>query len=73
MNFGAFAEFMPGKEGLIHISELDLKRVNNVTDIVKIGDKVDVVLKEVDREGRYNLSRKEFLRREEKKQKVEEL
>ena len=72
MNFGAFAEFMPGKEGLIHISELDLKRVNNVTDIVKIGDKVDVVLKEVDREGRYNLSRKEFLRREEKKQKIEE-
>jgi polyribonucleotide nucleotidyltransferase len=73
MNFGAFAEFMPGKEGLIHISELDLKRVNNVTDVVKIGDKVDVVLKEIDREGRYNLSRKQFLRRQEKREKVEEL
>ncbi len=63
MNFGAFAEFMPGKEGLIHISELDTSRVNSVTDIVKIGDKVHVVLKEIDREGRYNLSRKEYLRR----------
>jgi polyribonucleotide nucleotidyltransferase len=73
MNFGAFAEFMPGKEGLIHISELDLKRVNNVTDVVKIGDKVDVVLKEIDREGRYNLSRKQYLRRQEKREKVEEL
>ncbi|MEJ2636638.1 MAG: polyribonucleotide nucleotidyltransferase, partial [Calditrichia bacterium] len=66
MNFGAFAEFMPGKEGLIHISELDMRRVNNVTDVVNIGDKVDVVLKEVDKEGRYNLSRKEYLRRQEK-------
>ena len=73
MNFGAFAEFMPGKEGLIHISELDLKRVNNVTDVVKIGDKIDVVLKEIDREGRYNLSRKQYLRRQEKREKVEEL
>jgi polyribonucleotide nucleotidyltransferase len=47
--------------------------VNNVTDVVKIGDKVDVVLKEIDREGRYNLSRKQFLRRQEKREKVEEL
>ncbi len=63
MNFGAFAEFMPGKEGLIHISELDTKRVATVADAVKVGDKFHVVLKEIDREGRYNLSRKEYLRR----------
>jgi polyribonucleotide nucleotidyltransferase len=67
MNFGAFAEFMPGKEGLIHISELDTSRVRTVTDIVKLGDKIHVVLKEIDREGRYNLSRKEYLRRQERK------
>lgn len=67
MNFGAFAEFMPGKEGLIHISELDTSRVRTVTDIVKIGDKIHVVLKEIDREGRYNLSRKEYLKRQERK------
>jgi polyribonucleotide nucleotidyltransferase len=67
MNFGAFAEFLPGKEGLIHISELDTSHVKTVTDIVKIGDKVHVVLKEIDREGRYNLSRKEYLKRQEKK------
>ena len=68
MNFGAFAEFLPGKEGLIHISELDTSHVKTVTDVVKIGDKVHVVLKEIDREGRYNLSRKEYLRRQEKKE-----
>ncbi len=62
-NFGAFAEFLPGKEGLIHISELDTRRVGTVTDIVKVGDKVHVILKAIDREGRYNLSRKEYLRR----------
>ena len=66
MNFGAFAEFMPGKEGLIHISELDTHRVRTVTDVVKIGDKVHVILKEIDKEGRYNLSRKEYLRRQER-------
>ena len=62
-NYGAFAEFMPGKEGLIHISELDTSRVGAVTDIVKVGDKVKVILKNIDREGRYDLSRKEYLRR----------
>ncbi len=65
MNFGAFAEFLPGKEGLIHISELDTRRVGNVRDIVKIGDKVHVILKEIDKEGRFNLSRKEYLRKKE--------
>jgi polyribonucleotide nucleotidyltransferase len=63
MDFGAFAEFLPGKEGLIHISELDERRVGKVTDVVNLGDTVDVVLIKIDREGRYNLSRKEvFLR-----------
>jgi polyribonucleotide nucleotidyltransferase len=69
MNFGAFAEFLPGKEGLIHISELDTSHVKTVTDIVKIGDRVHVVLKEIDREGRFNLSRKEYLRRQEHQEK----
>jgi polyribonucleotide nucleotidyltransferase len=69
MNFGAFAEFLPGKEGLIHISELDTSHVKTVTDIVKIGDKVHVVLKEIDREGRFNLSRKEYLRRQQNQDK----
>jgi polyribonucleotide nucleotidyltransferase len=69
MNFGAFAEFLPGKEGLIHISELDTKRVGTVTDVVTIGDRVDVILKEIDREGRFNLSRKEYLRLQEKENK----
>jgi len=63
MDFGAFAEFLPGKEGLIHISELDEKRVNKVSDVVSLGDAVDVVLIKIDREGRYNLSRKEVLLR----------
>lgn len=64
MDFGAFVEFLPGKEGLVHISELDHKRVNKVTDIVQLGDKLQVVLKKIDREGRYNLSRKEALNRQ---------
>ena len=71
MNFGAFAEFMPGKEGLIHISELDLHRVKEVTDVVHEGDRVKVVLKKVDREGRYNLSRKEVLLRKNGPEKTE--
>lgn len=66
MDFGAFAEFLPGKEGLIHISELDVNRVGKVTDVVQLGDKLEVVLKRVDREGRFNLSRKEFLVRHKK-------
>jgi len=71
MNFGAFAEFLPGKEGLIHISELDTSHVKTVTDIVKIGDKIHVVLKEIDREGRFNISRKEYLRRQQYQEKSE--
>lgn len=61
MEFGAFVEFAPGKEGLVHISQLDHRRVNRVEDVVKIGDTVKVKLVEVDDQGRYNLSRKATL------------
>lgn len=59
MNFGAFAEILPGKEGLIHVSELANKFVKNVEDVVKIGDEVDVKLIEIDEQGRLNLSKKQ--------------
>jgi polyribonucleotide nucleotidyltransferase len=58
MNFGAFAEILPGKEGLIHISELAEHRVNRVEDVVDIGDEVMVMVTEVDPQGRINLSRR---------------
>jgi len=61
MDFGAFVEFMPGKQGLVHISKLDNKRVEKVEDVVKLGDKIKVKLLEIDREGRYNLSRKDAM------------
>lgn len=66
MDFGAFVEFLPGKEGLVHISELSEGRVGKVTDVLNLGDKLHVVLKKVDREGRYNLSRKDYLLRQKK-------
>jgi polyribonucleotide nucleotidyltransferase len=56
MNFGAFAEILPGQEGLIHISELADHRVEKVEDVVKIGDVVPVKVKEIDSQGRINLS-----------------
>lgn len=59
LNFGAFAEILPGQQGLIHISELAPFRVNRVEDIVKIGDIVPVVVKNIDTEGRINLSLKD--------------
>ena len=58
MDFGAFAEFMPGKEGLIHISEMAWARTNAVTDMVKLDDEVKVKLFEIDSQGRMNLSMK---------------
>lgn len=61
MNFGAFVEILPGKEGLVHISQLDRQRVNKVEDIVDIGDEVLVKVLEIDRQGRINLSRKDAL------------
>jgi polyribonucleotide nucleotidyltransferase len=56
MNFGAFAEILPGQEGLIHISEMADRRVEKVEDIVKVGDIVPVKVKEIDSQGRINLS-----------------
>ncbi len=58
MKFGAFVEVLPGKEGLVHISELAPQRVNRVEDIVKIGDVIPVVVTEIDDQGRINLSHK---------------
>lgn len=56
MNFGAFAEILPGQEGLIHISELADRRVEKVEDVVQIGDIVPVKVREIDNQGRINLS-----------------
>lgn len=58
MNFGAFAEILPNQEGLIHISEMAHERVEKVEDIVSVGDTVRVVVKEIDSQGRINLSMK---------------
>jgi polyribonucleotide nucleotidyltransferase len=65
MNFGAFVEIFPGKEGLVHISELSHDRVARVEDAVKVGDEVEVKVKEIDNLGRINLSRKVLLPRPE--------
>ncbi len=56
MAFGAFVEFMPGKEGLVHISQISEQRVESVEDVLKAGDEVTVMLVEVDAQGRNNLS-----------------
>jgi polyribonucleotide nucleotidyltransferase len=56
MSIGAFVEYLPGKEGLVRISELSPERVNTVEDVVKVGDRVKVKVAEVDRMGRVNLS-----------------
>lgn len=61
MNFGAFVELVPGKDGLVHISELASERVGSVEDVVKVGDEVTVMVTEIDRQGRVNLSRKAIL------------
>ena len=68
MQFGAFVEFMPGKEGLVHISKLDNKRVEKVEDVVAEGDQIMVKLMEIDKQGRMNLSRKDALADLEKKE-----
>ncbi len=61
MNFGAFVEIAPGKEGLVHISQLDVKRTENVTDVVNVGDVIRVKVLEIDDQGRLNLSRRDVL------------
>ncbi|WP_081890189.1 polyribonucleotide nucleotidyltransferase [Paenibacillus tyrfis] len=59
--FGAFVEILPGKEGLVHISQLSTERVGKVEDVVKIGDTITVKVTEIDNQGRVNLSRKAVL------------
>ncbi len=68
-DFGAFVEFLPGREGMVHISELDVNRTNKVTDVVKEGDEIDVVITRIDNDGKIALSRKAFLRRKLKQSK----
>jgi polyribonucleotide nucleotidyltransferase len=58
MNFGAFAEILPGQEGLIHISEIADRRIEKVEDVLKVGDVIPVKVKEIDSQGRINLSAK---------------
>ena len=64
MNFGAFVEILPGKEGMVHISKLDRKRVEKVEDVVNIGDEFLVKVLDIDEQGRINLSRKDALPQE---------
>ncbi len=59
MNFGAFCEILPGKEGLVHVSELSDKYVDNIEDVIKVGDEFPVKVIEIDMQGRINLSKKQ--------------
>ncbi len=60
-NYGAFVEILPGKEGLLHISNIDKKRIAKVEDVLKVGDKVKVKLLDIDSSGKMDLSRKALL------------
>ena len=68
MNFGAFVEILPGKEGLVHISQIAHERVANVEDVLSEGDKIMVKVMEIDKQNRINLSRKAMLPREDRDQ-----
>ncbi|WP_032121589.1 polyribonucleotide nucleotidyltransferase [Clostridium amazonitimonense] len=65
--FGAFVEILPNKEGLVHISKLDVNRVNKVEDVVSVGDEILVKVTEIDNQGRINLSRKDAIKDTENK------
>ncbi|HHY90554.1 MAG TPA: polyribonucleotide nucleotidyltransferase [Clostridiales bacterium] len=67
LNFGAFLEILPGKEGLLHISQISKEKIPRVEDVLKVGDEVLVKVVEIDKQGRINLSRKAMLIEEEKK------
>ena len=58
LDFGAFVEFAPGREGLVHISQLAWERVNKVSDVLSVGDAVKIKLFEIDKQGRLNFSMK---------------
>ncbi|MCP4582973.1 MAG: polyribonucleotide nucleotidyltransferase [candidate division Zixibacteria bacterium] len=66
-NFGAFIEILPGTDGMVHISELENHRVNQVEDVVRVGDMVKVKVIDIDREGKIRLSRKAVLNEDDKK------
>jgi polyribonucleotide nucleotidyltransferase len=68
MNFGAFVEVLPNQEGLVHISEFSDERVERVEDVVKVGDIIPVLVKEIDTQGRINLSHKAAKRKMEQTQ-----
>lgn len=68
-DFGAFVELWPGCEGLIHVSQLDVKRVEKVSNVLKVGDEVIAIATGYDKKGKLNLSRKEFLLKNKSKQK----
>ena len=72
MNFGAFVEMLPGKEGLVHISQLAHERVEKVEDVVAVGDSIQVKVMEIDKQGRVNLSRKALLERPKREETVKE-
>ena len=73
VSFGAFIEILPGKDGLLHISEIDWKRINNVEDVLKVGQEIEVKLIDVDgRTGNLKLSRKALLPKPERKDKPEQ-
>lgn len=69
MNFGAFVEIAIGKEGLLHISQIDHARTDKVEDVLSVGDEVTVKVTEIDRQGRINLSRKALLEKPEREDK----
>ena len=71
MNFGAFVEIAPGKDGMVHISKLDNHRVEKVEDVVSVGDEIIVKVMEIDNQGRINLSRKDALADIEAKRKAQ--
>lgn len=72
MNFGAFVELAPGKDGLVHISKLSNEHVKKVEDVVNIGDEILVRVSEIDRQGRVNLTRKGLLPDDKKKKDTKE-
>ncbi len=69
-DFGAFVEIFPGKEGLLHISEIDNKRVAKVSDVLKVGEKIQVKLLAIDEFGKLKLSRRILLKPEPRKEYV---
>lgn len=72
MNFGAFVEILPGKEGLVHISNIAHERVNKVEDVLAVGDQIEVKVTEIDQQGKINLSRKALLPKEDNKKQDEQ-